>query len=177
MKEDPLNFSRRQLTKKGSLHWFHWFAIISSIGLTFFAWHFSTLQIHQKNQELFDRKADQAIAEITEQMHRYEEALWAGVAFIKGSGDYTNYLSWKKFADSLEIHEKHPGINGIGVIYQIDPQKKEAFIEKQRELRPYFNIHPQHDNPEVWPITLIEPYLGNEKAVGLDMYVFTGVVR
>jgi signal transduction histidine kinase len=160
---------KEKLRKKGTLHGFHYTVIILSLSLTFFAWYFSQKSVNEKSKTLFDREANQVVERIRERVQKYEDALAGGVAYIKGTSGETSYKPWKAFADSLKIHKKYPGINGIGVIYQINKADKENFIAKERQSRADFNIHPRHETADMWPITLIEPLKGNEKAVGLDM--------
>jgi signal transduction histidine kinase len=153
----------------GSLKWFHWLIVASSIVLTLGAWQFSAYQVKEKNLVRYEDSTEKLITNIKERMSHYEGALAGGVALadmLKGNIEYKN---WRAYASSLRIDKSYPGINGIGIIYNIDKTEKDAFIAKQRIDRPDWKIHPQHSESEYWPITLIEPEAPNKKAVGLDM--------
>ena len=106
---------------------------------------------------------------ISERIQKYEDALWGGVGAIQARGGNITYREWQIFAQTLNIDLKYPGINGIGVIHSVTPEKLERYLEEQRALRPDYAIHPAHSESEYLPITYIEPVETNAKAVGLDM--------
>ncbi len=160
---------RQELIRRGSIHWLHWLVVVLSILLTIGAWYISSSQIALKNQEKFNRQADQVLELVDERMHLYEHALWGGVAFIDANGSTVSYRQWLAYSNSLNIDEAYPGINGVGVIYNLQPDEAPAFLRGQRLERPGFAIHPQHQKSEFWPITYIEPAGPNAKAVGLDI--------
>ncbi|WP_421783198.1 CHASE domain-containing sensor histidine kinase [Kiloniella litopenaei] len=160
---------RSQLVRRGSLQWIHWLVIFLSIILTVGAWYIASEQVTQKNQEKFQRQAEQVIGLVEERMHLYENALWGGVAFLDANRGKTNYSQWLIYASSLDLDQVYPGINGIGVIYNIKPAQLEDYLAEERKLRPDYGLHPAHKEKEYWPITYIEPSKNNAKAVGLDM--------
>ncbi|MBT5550618.1 MAG: hypothetical protein HOJ79_09090 [Nitrospina sp.] len=164
-----IKYDRKSMDQSGTLHWYHWLVVILSILLTLFAWHFSKKQVDEKNKIQFLREADQIAELISERMRKYEDGLWGGVAGIQAKGGDISLDDWGIFADSLQINFKYPGINGIGVVHYIPPQKLNSYLEKQRKQRPDFHIHPKHNENEHFPITYIEPVNVNAKAIGLDM--------
>ena len=160
----------KKLSKiSGQLHWVHWTVVFFSLALTVGAWWMSKQHIKDKAQNRFEREASQTIELVTERMQKYEDGLWGGVSAIQTMGGNVSYQDWATFSDSLRIEKKYPGINGIGVIHYVSPEKLETYLTEQRRMRPNYKIHPKHTNPEYWPITYIEPSNLNAKAVGLDM--------
>lgn len=157
------------MKKFGGMYRIHWVIIFFSLLLTFFAWYFAQNQVSQKRSGLFYRESKQVIELTQERLQAYEDALWAGVAVIKSHGGNISYNQWKIYVRNLNLLKKYPGINGIGVIYRVTPNKLEAYLDEQKIDRPGFNIHPAHKNNIYFPITYIVPVKGNEKAVGLDM--------
>lgn len=160
---------RKELVRRGHLHWVHWAVIFLSLILTFGAWYISSEQVKQKNFEQFIRYSDQVISLVEERMKLYENALWGGVAFIDAEGSDISYSQWLRYSNSLRIDKAYPGINGIGVIYNIQPSRLASFLEEEHKSRPDFKLHPKHNEAEYWPITYIEPAAVNARAVGLDM--------
>ncbi|WP_221798383.1 CHASE domain-containing sensor histidine kinase [Oceanobacter mangrovi] len=152
----------------GRLHWYHWAVLVLSLILTVSAWYISAENAEQKSRALFEYQASQIIDLVQERMAKYEEALWAGVATLNVKDEFTR-SDWKKFADTLHIQDRYPGINGIGVIHYVPPAKKDAYLSWLRLEMPDYTIHPEHSNPEFWPIAYIEPQSDNLKAVGLDV--------
>ena len=150
------------------MHWAHWLVVMLSLVLTATAWYFSKKQHEEKITERFQREVDQVVELVKERMALYENALWGGVALFDASEEVT-YPEWKTYAQSLHIEMKYPGISGIGVIFNLQPDGLEAYFDRQRQWRPDYRIHPPHQESEYWPITYIEPVETNGKAVGLDM--------
>ena len=157
------------LQKSTKLSVYHWIIVLFSLCLTGVSWYVAKANIQEKMRIRFERESDQVIELISERMRKYEDALWAGTAAIQSNGGDISGERWKKFADSLSLQEKYPGINGIGVVHHISPINLKEYLENQRRSRPNYTIHPQHDKPEYWPISYIEPVSINAKAVGLDI--------
>lgn len=153
----------------GGLHWFHWLIVSSSLVLTFFAWYISSKQVEEKVQQQFTRQAEQVVELIAERMRKYEDALWSGVATIHSQSQGIDFQEWRRFATTLKIEKRHPGINGIGVIYSVSSENMSEFLVEERRTRPDFHVFPEHENPILLPITYIEPVSANRKAVGLDV--------
>lgn len=163
------SIQREKLEQGGRLHSVHWFIIALSILLTFGAWYYSSKQVYLKNEEKFNREADQALTLIKERMELYENALSGGIALIHSNGGQVAYKQWQTYANSMHIEQKYPGINGIGVIFNVKLETLESFLIRETEDRPDFKIHPDHGEAEYWPITYIEPAATNKAAIGLDM--------
>jgi signal transduction histidine kinase len=159
----------QSILRGAKLHWAHWFIIACSLLLTLFAAYKVDGQVEAKARLEFDRQADQVVELVTERMFKYEDALWSGAAALKSQPTMASYGVWQKFATMLEIEKRHPGINGIGVIFHVEADDVEDFIQSQRLTRPDFKIHPKHAGQEYWPITFIEPEAENAAAVGLDI--------
>lgn len=158
-----------QHQKKDRLHWVHWVVIILSMLLTLLAWKISKDTLDEKVETKFKRESNHIIELISERMQKYEDALWGGVATINSHDGNIDYIHWKDFADRLKLEERYPGINGIGVIHNIQKKDLQNYLRSERLQRPSYKIHPNHEENEYWPITYIIPENINAKAVGLDM--------
>jgi len=160
---------REKLLKAGQMHLVHWLIVVLSIVITLTAWYYSKSQLNQKLEAKFERNAEQVINLVKERMELYENALWSGVAYIDSVETEITNPMWVSYANSLRIDLTYPGINGIGIIYNVQLEELATYIEKQRQYRPDYKIHPNHTESEYWPITYIEPVATNKMAVGLDM--------
>jgi signal transduction histidine kinase len=161
--------ARQELESAATLHWFHWLIVTLSLLLTFFAWCYSKSELEARGKVQFDREAEQAVELVQERMRKYENALWGGVALMDASDSDVDFDHWKAYADSFNIEQKYPGINGIGVIHALQPEEFPDYLTSQRNRRPDYNVHPPHSESECYPVSYIIPVQGNEKAVGLDM--------
>jgi len=161
--------AREKLERAGSLHWFHWTIVLFSFVLTFTAWYFSKSQYEARIGQQFEREADHVVELVQERMQKYEEVLWGGVAMIDTYGVQVDFEHWEIYANSIDIGQRYPGISGIGVIQAISLDERDEYLADQRRSRSDFDIHPAHDETELYPISYVIPVKGNEKAVGLDM--------
>lgn len=160
---------RRKLIYAGKMHLVHWLIVLLSVVLTFGAWYYSKSQFNQKLEDKFQRNAEQVVSLVKERMQLYENALWGAVAYIDANETDITHTKWLAYSHSLKIDLTYPGINGIGIIYNIQANQLDDYMEKQRMLRPSYAIHPSHTESEYWPITYVEPAAPNKKAIGLDM--------
>jgi signal transduction histidine kinase len=149
--------------------WFHWMIISFSIVLTIFAWWFSKNQIGEKIQFQFNRESEQRIELIVDRMQKYEDALWSGVAAIEAYGSKISQKQWHIFTKKLNIENKYPGISGMAVIDYVRHHELPSYLNKQKESRPDFLIHPSHKEKEHFLVTYIEPFEKNARAIGLDL--------
>ncbi len=164
-----MEINRQKLERAGTIHWFHWCIVGLSLCLTLFAWYYSNEQLNARVQAQFDREADQAVELVLERMQKYEDALWAGVAYVETVDGDVAFEQWRDYAQSIQIEHKYPGTNGMGVVHAIPEADLENYLKRQQQGRPNYGVHPPHEQGEYLPISYIIPVKGNEQAVGLDM--------
>tara|TARA_R110002126_G_scaffold279836_1_gene426878 strand:- start:22818 stop:24593 length:1776 start_codon:yes stop_codon:yes gene_type:complete len=152
-----------------TLHWYHWLIILCSACITLYASYNTNHQEERRAYVQFEEQSSRVVDLVKERMEKYEMALSSAKSAIKANDDHTDYMHWKKYSKDFHISNKYPGINGIGVIYNVQPAALPNYLARERKARPEYNIHPQHQELEYWPITYIEPEEINMKAVGLDM--------
>ncbi len=153
----------------GKLRWFYGVIVVLTVSLTLFVWAYSHSQLQVKLRSQFDRETDRVVGLIVERMSKYEEVLLAGVAHLSITEGGFDNRQWERYAGSIQIEKRYPGINGIGVILHVQHAHKPLFIEQQRDWQPLYDIHPLLTVDEYWPIAAIVPLGGNEQALGLDM--------
>jgi|GEM_PF-1692293 len=152
------------------LHLGHWLILLLSSILTFITWLYAQGQLEDNLNLKFERETERVITQITERMDKYEGALEGGAAMLHAHNKNIDAAAWARFAKSLHLDERYPGINGIGVVYNFKTKEDlKAHIKEQQKTRPYFQVKPDHTQSEYWPITFIEPENTNIKAVGLDL--------
>jgi signal transduction histidine kinase len=160
---------RDALKRASSLNWIHWLIIILSVLLTISAWAISKNTLHQKIEAQFSRETDLVITQVKERMALYENALWSAVALMDVFNGHVNSKQWATYAGRLHLEATYPGINGMGVIFNVQKDELASYLAQQRIQRPNYSIHPAHNATEYWPITYVEPVASNKKAIGLDM--------
>ncbi|QDT05452.1 Phytochrome-like protein cph1 [Rubripirellula lacrimiformis] len=165
----PAEQIRTTVAKAHVLQRLLWIVIVLAIGFTLFAWNYSRRYQTERLEQRFDREADQVVALVIDRMTKYEDILWAGTAFANTVDGRVEHGQWERFANSIRVEQKYPGINGIGLIEPLQNDEVEAFLAEQRLQRPDFVIHPNRKGEQYWPIQSITPLVGNESAVGLDI--------
>lgn len=157
----------REITQQMSK--LYWLRVVLSLMLTLAAWQISAQIAGAASQDQFDHRVQQLNELIMDRMGKYEFALISGVGTIRTANNSIGLQQWQQFSEALALEERLPGISGIGVINRVKPQQVKAYLAKQRKQRPDFAIYPPHDRRDLWPITYLEPFDGNEMALGLDM--------
>ena len=102
--------ARDKLVASSKLHWFHWLIVLGSLILTFFAWYYSSSEKTTRIEVQFERESDRVLELVKERMGKYEDALWSGVALIRTSDGKVDFETWQRYANSMNIEEKYPGI-------------------------------------------------------------------
>ena len=163
------NDKREKLVRAGEMNSMHWLIVLLSVVLTFSAWYYSQFQQSQKLEIQFEREAEKVVNLVKERMTLYENVLWGGVAYIDAVDSDITSQQWATYSKSLQIDINYPGINGFGIIHNVQPEELDNYLQKQHQERPDYKVHPTHGNPEYWPITLVEPLVSNKQAIGLDI--------
>ena len=163
------DIERQKLIDSSKFHGVHWLILALSSILTVGAWYIASEQVNKRISERFERESLHVVELVKERMQLYEHALWGAVAYIDATDEEITNQQWQNYANSLRIDQTYPGINGLGIIYNITKEQRLSFIEKHKKDRPDFIVHPSHNTSELWPITFIEPLASNKQAVGLDV--------
>ena len=158
-----------RLKSASRLHWSHLAILAVSMLFTWFAWDYAKSEQNVRWKLKFDREVEQVIELVRERMKKYEVALWSGVGLMDSEDGHVEFDQWKVFAQSIQIEDKYPGINGFGVIHRVQEQDSADYLSEQRAQRADFQIHPELLGDLQLPITYVIPVQGNELAVGLDM--------
>lgn len=147
----------------------HVFIVVMSFAMTLGAWLYSRQQVQSQIEARFEAARDRTVGLIADRMSRYEDALRSGVANIESNDGHISYEGWKAFARSLDIRQKYPGVNGIGVISYVDRPDLPAYLAERTVEPREFAIYPEHRHDVLLPITFIEPEDINAAAIGLDV--------
>ncbi|NIZ13943.1 CHASE domain-containing protein [Phaeobacter sp. HF9A] len=140
-----------------------------SLAMTIGAWLYSKHQVDLQVRTRFEDARNRTIGLIEDRMSRYEDALWSGVAYADAMSGRVTATDWKAFANSLNIEEKYPGVNGIGLIRYVNRSDLQDYMSERDSEGRDFSIYPEHDLDFLLPITFIEPESVNAAAVGLDV--------
>jgi diguanylate cyclase (GGDEF)-like protein/PAS domain S-box-containing protein len=130
-------------------------------------------------------KADSAIGEAREAIRaRLEssyEVIYGAQSLLQATAG-ANRETFRDYIAGLGIAERRPGIRSVVYAQHVPGHRREEFERSVRadtsarhEVFGSYEIKPPGTRPEYVPVVYVEPYAGNERAVGLD--VFTGQGR
>lgn len=164
-----LTAQQRALNKQGKLHWVHWLIAGLTLFITIIAWKTSESALAKQEYIQFEREADRVVSLMSERIEHYNDALISGVAAISVQQGEMTREQWHHYANHLDLTNRYPGANGIGVIHYVDTQNIAEYLSNARIDKPDFSIHPEHPYELSLPIIYIEPYESNAAAIGLDI--------
>lgn len=157
------------LRQHAKLHWVHWLILALSLGITILAWNFSNTMLLNRAENSFQVEANRVVDEMRDRLGHYEDALRSASAMMKAVDGQMTRERWKSYASALELTTRYPGINGISVIREVEPNGIIEFEADQQLSWPGYNIHPPHEFPIKLPILYIEPLNTNATVIGLDI--------
>lgn len=146
-----------------------WIALVASMCLTLVASMATRDQVEEKRRATFERSAEQLRELVVERMRNYEDALWSGVSAIEMRGGTITYDEWRTFGTSMQRANEYAGLLGLGVIHRVPREGLPSYLERERERRPEFAVHPTGSGDEVWTIAYLEPEAPNRAALGRDI--------
>jgi len=93
-------------------------------GWAFSGWIYFLLQREsgRRQAEFFNERVAEAQAAIRVRMTSYEDALRGGTSFFAASKSIDRE-EWRVYAASLQLSVRYPGINGLGVIFAVPPDR------------------------------------------------------
>lgn len=166
---DGVRTQQKTLRQYGQLRWMHWLILAVSVLITIVAWNFSDKMLENRAQSRFEREAHLVVDKIRQRLFHYEDALRAGTATMVGYEGELTRKQWAAYTKALDIPNRYPGVNGIGVIREVTEADQGAFEDMQSQSWPEFKLFPAHTFPIKLPIVYIEPEQDNAAAVGLDV--------
>ncbi len=148
-----------------------WTILASSLICTAVAWKLSNRYLQRQASERFALRSAEVGEAILARMEAYQHFLRTGVA-IHVADPHITRAQFKTFVDQQELQTHYPGIQGFGLSRLIEPQDREAFVDRLRqEGSPDFAIHPPGQRPIYSAITMLVPLdWRNRRALGFDMY-------
>jgi CHASE1-domain containing sensor protein len=107
---------------------------------------------------------------IVSKLHTYTSLLKGGAGLVQGSSSVSRQ-EWRKYIDSLDIHQQFPGVQGVGLSVLVRPEEVSSFEKSvQAEGFTDFRITPAGERELYSPILYLEPFdERNQRAFGYDM--------
>ena len=143
--------------------------LLIPLGLTFYSWKITSENAYHTNNSQFEALAQENETALLHRINSYNYALLGARGFFEGS-DFVSRKEWKEYVDTLNIEQNFPGINGIGLIMPVQPEKLKAFVANIRKSDlSTFTIHPETKDRPYYIISYIEPTKLNLAGIGLNI--------
>ncbi len=117
----------------------------------------------------FEVLATEGTDALDARLHQYMVALegLGGLFDVTGTPDRKTV---ETYVASLQLDELLPGVNGIGFIEYVPADQLDRFLNESAQLGiEDIRVYPPSDRDVRFVIKYIEPYVGNEEALGLDI--------
>lgn len=148
-----------------------WVVLAIGLILTGFAYHMVRSESRAVAQDRFDIRYGEIAHAIEQRMNAYTQSLIGGLGLLRSS-NLVERADWRTYVETLELHERYPGIQGVGFAEWITPEYKPYYEARIRsEGFPEFEIRPAEPRELYSSITFLEPFdERNRQAFGYDMY-------
>jgi signal transduction histidine kinase len=145
-------------------------ALAVAIAITLFAWYTVTVFVNGLEQAHFDDEVLATVFSINNRMQEYEQVLF-GAKGLFASSQQVERAEWKAFVDNQLIHQRFPGMQGIGFSERVPADKLASHIASVRseEGLANYTVWPESQKQEYYPVVLAEPVdARNRSALGFD---------
>jgi len=145
--------------------------LLAGLGITFLVWSSSAKNFQRIQQEKFDFRVNEIVAEIHTRLADSEQVL-VGVSGLFAASEGVSRKEFQTYVAKLQLKRNFPGMQGVGFSLRV-PAAEKARHENQirREGFPHYTLHPEGERPFYTSILYIEPFdWRNQRAFGYDMY-------
>ncbi|HEU4952220.1 MAG TPA: CHASE domain-containing protein, partial [Holophagaceae bacterium] len=125
-----------------------------------------------------DQRIEAARSALETALHRDEDLLFAGRAFLNGSTD-VSAQDWRGFVASLDLPARHPGLKSMAFLVPVPRGGAETYLAARRRAGQALELHdrftpwpgdpaPGPPDPDLIVIQYLEPAATNLGGLGLD---------
>ncbi|MBI1977449.1 MAG: CHASE domain-containing protein, partial [Candidatus Omnitrophica bacterium] len=160
------------------------FVFLLVLSGAFVGWYFANSAVEGRQIQKFQNLGSAMANAIQEQMNQYIDVIYDAKRFFANSEVVTRD-EWRTFLSPVIVQNRYPGVRAVRFIRRVREREKGAFIQEVKLDTslvpggyPQFDIHSTVSlesqftevNKEYYPVTYVEPYVGNETMLGLDVH-------
>lgn len=162
---------RLQATRHALRSPFPWIALSVALVLTLAGWLALLRSDRLDARQMFERRAETAVAAVRSRMVAYEQVLRSGAAYMASSSSISRE-DWRRFIGNLQLDERFPGIQSVGYAEHVTGfQRMEHTLRMRAEGFANYQIRPDGERDEMAVVVYNEPAVGrNLRAIGFDAY-------
>lgn len=163
-------FSLRKLLASFSF----WLIVIATLSVLTLA-TLTSRSLRMRSEEAFNQETQIITADIQRGLGSYYNALYSAQGLFSSS-ENVDRAEWRAFVMSLDLPNRYPGVSAVSYAKKVSASEKDEYIAQIQNQKPNasenlkeFNIHPESEKNEYYPITYIEPIETREKTLGFDI--------
>ncbi len=117
-----------------------------------------------------EAEATQVVERLAARIHVYENSL-RGAQGLFAASKSVEREEWRAYVEGLDLHERYPGVQGIGYASRVATTDLETFVASVRaDGLPDYRVFPPPQGPESFPVIFLEPYRDrNVRPMGFDI--------
>ncbi len=136
---------------------------------------YSQYTIANRSKTLLEQESISISGEFNEILRHFYGVLYSAQSLFESS-DSVSRPEWKTFVTSLKLDQRYPGVAAVSFAKHITDSQKVKFIQDTRndksrtgqDLSKY-NIFPDTQNSDYFPIYYLEPSEGRESSFGFNV--------
>lgn len=149
--------------------------LFAALVFTVLSWRYTQNAIHQLAEMKFEDEVGDTMARIRNRVDLHVSTLHGARGLYAGSERVERH-EWRAFVQGDELSEIYPGVVATGFVQYVSDQERDGFVESVRSDKsinpegfPHFDIYPAGKRSEYLAVKFIEPMVGNERLLGLDL--------
>jgi diguanylate cyclase (GGDEF)-like protein/PAS domain S-box-containing protein len=158
-----------------------WGVFAAGLTIAVLAWAVADMRVRQHAIAQADAAMNEARDAIRARLDSSYDVIYGLRSLLQATGHVTRG-TFQTYVAGLDLAARHPRIRSLVYAEYVTAEQKHAFEERVRADRTayeqgfmHYRVTPPGVRAEYLPVVLIEPYAGNEKGAGLDL--FTGERR
>jgi PAS domain S-box-containing protein len=144
-------------------------ALVTSLGVTFYAWKFTAESVRTQNEGAFAGLALENEIALRHRLDSYDHALLGAVAYFLGS-DNVSREEWRTYVRTIELKKNFPGIDGMGFIEPVPAGSLVDYLARaRRDHAEQFTIHPDTQGKPYYLVKYFESQAATSNAIGFNI--------
>jgi len=146
------------------------------LAVTFVAWRDAEQRISREAEVRFGFQAAQA-RQLLERHVQDNVALLTGLGGLFDASERLDRDEFRQYLVGFDIAQRHRGVHLVSLARHVRGPERAAFEERVRHDRSFdtrghagFAIHPPGERDQYLVMAYLEPFAGNERAFGFDLY-------
>ncbi|AMY12384.1 Aerobic respiration control sensor protein ArcB [Luteitalea pratensis] len=147
-----------------------WVVLSVSLLTCLLGWYHGDRTMRRRAEERFVHQAEDATAQLQEQLARYEDVLRGAAAFARSTPELDRPL-WHTYASGLALRETAPGMVGLGFTPRVPQEDLAAHVARLRaQGSPAYDVWPTGQRADRYPVAYFEPESEDlRQALGFDL--------